>query len=300
MCGSHDIIYRRSGQLAHSVTELRMITRNPRERAPRREMGDELGERLVAAFAPARRTAPTGGAKSPRRVARALDGRMYDATMRVTSALALASLALLAACGSPPQPPAAAPPAPSPPAPVASRSHPMPVVHRPPPRCPATFSSSARHPRVARRGRCRGVAEHRGRPPPRGLRWRQARRPVGDPRDGRARPHQRARRARQSAYVAARRRERVNRRAREASAKVTTLGWSGATPAKGLLGERSLRFARCAQGGEQRPRREIAPSSTRRWMARRRGRGTARQSPRVSSAPPSRRRRGPWRSSFGR
>jgi len=56
VCGSHDIMYRRSGQLAHSVTELRMITRARRERAPRREIGDELGERLVAAFAPARRT----------------------------------------------------------------------------------------------------------------------------------------------------------------------------------------------------------------------------------------------------
>ena len=55
VCGSHDLIYRRSGQLAQTVAELRLITRDRRERAPRRDPGDELGERLVAAFAPARR-----------------------------------------------------------------------------------------------------------------------------------------------------------------------------------------------------------------------------------------------------
>jgi hypothetical protein len=55
VCGSHDLMYRRSGQLAQSIAELRIITRDRRERAPRRDVGDELGERLVAAFAPARR-----------------------------------------------------------------------------------------------------------------------------------------------------------------------------------------------------------------------------------------------------
>jgi hypothetical protein len=56
VCGSHDLVYRRSGELACSVEELRQITRNRRERAPRREVGDELGEKLLAAFAPPRRT----------------------------------------------------------------------------------------------------------------------------------------------------------------------------------------------------------------------------------------------------
>ncbi len=55
VCGSHDLVYRRSGQLAGSVDELRQITRDRRERAPRREVGDELGEKLLAAFAPDRR-----------------------------------------------------------------------------------------------------------------------------------------------------------------------------------------------------------------------------------------------------
>ncbi len=56
VCGSHDLMYRRSGQVAQTVADLRAITRDRRERLPRREVGDELGERLVAAFAPARRT----------------------------------------------------------------------------------------------------------------------------------------------------------------------------------------------------------------------------------------------------
>jgi hypothetical protein len=55
VCGSHDLVYRRSGQLACSVEELRQITRDRRERSPRREVGDELGEKLLAAFAPDRR-----------------------------------------------------------------------------------------------------------------------------------------------------------------------------------------------------------------------------------------------------
>jgi hypothetical protein len=57
VCGSHDLVYRRSGELACSVEELRQITRDRRERAPRRDVGDELGEKLLSAFAPNRRTA---------------------------------------------------------------------------------------------------------------------------------------------------------------------------------------------------------------------------------------------------
>jgi hypothetical protein len=56
VCGSHDLVYRRSGQLANSVDELREIARDRRERAPRRDEGDELGAQLVAAFAPDRRS----------------------------------------------------------------------------------------------------------------------------------------------------------------------------------------------------------------------------------------------------
>jgi hypothetical protein len=56
VCGSHDLVYRRSGQIAITVDDLREIVRDRRERAPRREVGDELGEALIEAFAPARRS----------------------------------------------------------------------------------------------------------------------------------------------------------------------------------------------------------------------------------------------------
>jgi hypothetical protein len=55
VCGSHDLVYRRSGMLAHTVEDLRQIARDRRERSPRREEGDELGEQLVAAFSGERR-----------------------------------------------------------------------------------------------------------------------------------------------------------------------------------------------------------------------------------------------------
>ena len=55
VCGSHDLIYRRSGQIATDVDELRNIVRDRRERLPRRDGGDELGAQLVAAFSPQRR-----------------------------------------------------------------------------------------------------------------------------------------------------------------------------------------------------------------------------------------------------
>jgi hypothetical protein len=56
VCGSHDLVYRRSGQVAYTVDELCSITRERRERAPRRDEGDDLGQALSAAFAPARRS----------------------------------------------------------------------------------------------------------------------------------------------------------------------------------------------------------------------------------------------------
>ena len=57
VCGSHDLIYRRSGQVACDVEELRAITRDRRQRSLRRDLGDELGAQLMAAFAPDRRAA---------------------------------------------------------------------------------------------------------------------------------------------------------------------------------------------------------------------------------------------------
>jgi hypothetical protein len=57
VCGSHDLIYRRSGQVARDADELRMITRDRRARHTRRDVGDELGAQLTAAFAPDRRVA---------------------------------------------------------------------------------------------------------------------------------------------------------------------------------------------------------------------------------------------------
>ena len=55
VCGSHDLIYRRSGQVAYSAEELRSITRDRRARSARRDVGDELGAQLVSAFSRERR-----------------------------------------------------------------------------------------------------------------------------------------------------------------------------------------------------------------------------------------------------
>ena len=55
VCGSHDLIYRRSGQVAFSVEELRTITRDRRQRSVRRDPGDELGAQLTSAFSQERR-----------------------------------------------------------------------------------------------------------------------------------------------------------------------------------------------------------------------------------------------------
>lgn len=57
VCGSHDLVYRRSGTVARDVAELRAIARDRRERTHRRDEGDELGSQLSAAFAPDRRAA---------------------------------------------------------------------------------------------------------------------------------------------------------------------------------------------------------------------------------------------------
>lgn len=55
LCGSHDLVYRRSGQIATTIDELRAIARDRRERTARRDDGDALGAQLMAAFSPDRR-----------------------------------------------------------------------------------------------------------------------------------------------------------------------------------------------------------------------------------------------------
>jgi len=57
LCGSHALLYRRAGTLARSIGELRATLEERRETTRRREDGDELGERLVAAFTKDRRGA---------------------------------------------------------------------------------------------------------------------------------------------------------------------------------------------------------------------------------------------------
>src|SRR5258706_8829538 len=47
VCGTHDLIYRRSGETASNVEELCTIAKERRERSVRRDVGDELGARLT-------------------------------------------------------------------------------------------------------------------------------------------------------------------------------------------------------------------------------------------------------------
>jgi len=56
VCGTHDLIYRRSGETASTVEELCAIARDRRERGARRDVGDELGARLTSAFSGDRRS----------------------------------------------------------------------------------------------------------------------------------------------------------------------------------------------------------------------------------------------------
>jgi hypothetical protein len=87
VCGSHDLMYRRSGQVAQTVAD------------PRAAPAPTAG----ASFRPAALGPPT-----PRRAC------YESATMRIHPAAALASLLLAPACGSPAQPPATPPPPPPP------------------------------------------------------------------------------------------------------------------------------------------------------------------------------------------
>jgi hypothetical protein len=56
VCGSHDLIYRRSGATASTVEELREIAGERREQSARRDAGDELGAQLASAFTQERRS----------------------------------------------------------------------------------------------------------------------------------------------------------------------------------------------------------------------------------------------------
>jgi hypothetical protein len=57
LCGSHELMHRRSGALARSEKELRELLRDRRARRERRLEGDELGAALTAAFNEERRAA---------------------------------------------------------------------------------------------------------------------------------------------------------------------------------------------------------------------------------------------------
>jgi hypothetical protein len=57
LCGSHELMHRRSGSVASSEKELRELLRDRRGRRERRLEGDELGAALTAAFNAERRAA---------------------------------------------------------------------------------------------------------------------------------------------------------------------------------------------------------------------------------------------------
>lgn len=57
LCGSHALLYRRAGACASTIAELRDSLSERREVSRRQPAGDELGERLIAAFSRDRRGA---------------------------------------------------------------------------------------------------------------------------------------------------------------------------------------------------------------------------------------------------
>jgi hypothetical protein len=56
LCGTHALMYRRSGARSSSESELRALLRDRRGRRDPRQEGDELGAALMAAFAGNRRS----------------------------------------------------------------------------------------------------------------------------------------------------------------------------------------------------------------------------------------------------
>lgn len=57
LCGSHSLMYRRSPAHGRTVAQLREILGDRRGRSERRNVGDELGDALAAAFSGDRRVA---------------------------------------------------------------------------------------------------------------------------------------------------------------------------------------------------------------------------------------------------
>ncbi len=55
VCGTHELMHRRAGKNAASLSELRGMVKNRRVGRDRRDKGDELGSELESAFSPQRR-----------------------------------------------------------------------------------------------------------------------------------------------------------------------------------------------------------------------------------------------------
>jgi hypothetical protein len=61
LCGSHALMHQRTGTKARSEAELKTALADRRGRRDRRQVGDELGAALTAAFQSARRSADRRG-----------------------------------------------------------------------------------------------------------------------------------------------------------------------------------------------------------------------------------------------
>lgn len=55
VCGTHELMHRKSGKTAATVSDLRALLKDRRLGRPRRVQGDELGGELESAFSPHRR-----------------------------------------------------------------------------------------------------------------------------------------------------------------------------------------------------------------------------------------------------
>jgi hypothetical protein len=57
VCGTHELMHKRAGRVAKTLSELRGMVKEKRLGRDRRAKGDELGSELESAFSPHRRTA---------------------------------------------------------------------------------------------------------------------------------------------------------------------------------------------------------------------------------------------------
>ena len=57
VCGTHELMHRRAGRIAKTLSELRGMVNERRLGRDRRTKGDDLGGELESAFSPHRRTA---------------------------------------------------------------------------------------------------------------------------------------------------------------------------------------------------------------------------------------------------